>query len=40
MFLSLEEFLEWFQGLNPEETVDMHEAYTIFFNQETYEEVI
>jgi hypothetical protein len=33
---NLEEFLEWYWLLNPEEEVDLHEAYTIFFYQDIY----
>lgn len=36
IFTDLNEFLAWFAHLNPQENVDMHEAYTVFFNQETY----
>lgn len=36
IFIDLDDFLEWFGHLNPQEKVDMHEAYTVFFNQETY----
>ena len=32
----LEDFMDWYVSLNPEEFPDMHEAMTIFFNQETY----
>jgi len=34
----LEDFIDWYRKLGPD--FDMHEAMTIFFNQETYGESI
>lgn len=36
----LQEFLQWYKGLNPSEPIDMHEAITIYFNQEQYVVII
>ena len=36
----LQDFIEWYSSLNPQEEIDLHEVYTIFFNQETYIEAI
>lgn len=33
----IEDFLEWYFRLNPQEIPDMHEAMTIYFNQESYQ---
>lgn len=32
-----EDFLEWYFKLNPQEIPDMHEAVTIYFNQDIYQ---
>ena len=32
---NLQEFIEFWKSLS-DEPVDMHEVYTVFFNQETY----
>ncbi len=39
-FESFEEFCAWYASLNPSESIDKHEAMTIYFNLETYEESI
>lgn len=40
IYQDMNEFMEWYRSLNINEEVDLHEANTIFFNQEIYEEVI
>ena len=37
IFHSYEHFETWWQNLNPQDTFDIHEAKTIFFNLETYD---
>ena len=40
LFNELEDFLSWYQGLNPNEEIDMSEVLTIFLNQNYYMECI
>lgn len=37
---NLEEFMDWLLSLNPNEPIDMHEALTIYYNQEIYGEEV
>jgi hypothetical protein len=38
VFMSQEQFIDWWEKQNPTEAIDLNEALTIYFNQETYEE--
>lgn len=40
IFEGIDDFIEWYFNLNPNDPIDMHEAMTIFFNLDTYSEVI
>ena len=36
-FSDSHEFLSWWDSLNPSDSLDLQEAFTIFFNLETYD---
>jgi hypothetical protein len=40
IFLTSEQFMTWWEELNPTDPIDIHEVMTIFFNQEIYEGAI
>ncbi len=39
-FTEIEDFFKWWNEQNPDDDMDLHEAWTIFFNQDTYIGVI
>ena len=40
VFHTYEEFIDWWEKLNPADVIDTHEAKEIYFNLENYEEAI
>jgi hypothetical protein len=40
IYENLDEFMNYWKGINPNESIDYEEALEIFFNQETYNEAV